>query len=156
MHRNASRFSLICSSVIVLFTSSIGAFGQEKPKSFSVKRYSVIWQNSFFGQVSPPKTTIDFSVEWSLSGVFSFNGGHGAVIVNQANGEMEQIENHKYNESGLKLLDVLGAKGDDPEGMRIQVKAKSGQVFWVTNISHKKDLAYRVISSTSKVVSDKE
>lgn len=155
MHRNTLPFSLVLLALLFI-ASNQSTYSQEKPKTFSVKRYSVMWQNSFFGKVSTPKSSIDFSEDWSLSGVFSFDGGYGAVIVNQSNGDMLQIESSKYDESGYRLAEVSGLKSNKDQGLRVKVADKEGNSFWVANISQKQDLTYRLISSSNKLVSKTE
>ena len=107
---------------------------QDKPENYSIARYSVIWQNSLFGihtdGEAPPMTT----EHWSLSGVFSFEGGHGAVIISQSSGDLQQIETGKTNEAGFTLKNVVGL--DKTEPLRVEVE-KNGHRFWVINRDQK-------------------
>lgn len=134
MHRNTSSFfflSIIVPTLLVFIGGA--ASGGEKPQGYSIERYAVIWQNSILVKSTSEKGNVEeSSTHWSLSGVFSFQGGHGAVIVNQTTGSMQQIETGKKNDSGMTLVAVSGLDSK-VEPLKVKVANREGETFWVVN-----------------------
>lgn len=94
---------------------------QEVAGTYSVDRYSVLWQQSVFAGKTDRGELINFKAEeWALVGVFTFDKGEGAVIVNRKSGSVEQVEQGMANRSGLKLISVLPADGEQPQRARIE------------------------------------
>ena len=127
--------------------SSAVVYSQEKPKTYSLVRYSVIWENSLFATNIEGKAVPNTTDYWSLSGVFTFSGGQGAVIVNQVNGDVEQIETGKINDAGFALKEVVGLDKSEPLKVRVE---KEGQSFWVMNIQ--KQRKRKTLSTTNQLV----
>lgn len=138
------------SFLTVIFSFSI-LQAQTGPDNYSLARYAVIWENSLFGAHTNGEVAPMTTEHWSLSGVFSFQGGHGAVIVSQANGDLQQVETGKTNDAGFTLKTVVGL--DKSEPLRVEVE-KNGHRFWVTNLDKKTKTASvsKEISSTQSVL----
>ncbi|MDF1755694.1 MAG: hypothetical protein P1U89_23090 [Verrucomicrobiales bacterium] len=118
-------FSLIF-SVLIPFSGA-----QDRPSAYSLDRYSVIWQKSMFARQTKDRGLPNSSIYWNLAGVFSYDGGRGAVIVNQATGAVEQVEENKKNASGLCLLDVIENHKTGAASVKIE---QNGKTFWVSKL----------------------
>lgn len=128
---------------------------QQNPEGYSLARYSVIWENSLFGYHTKGQAVPFNTQSWALSGVYTYKGGHGAVIVSKSNGDLQQIETGVYNESGFTLKSVVGL--DKSEPLRVEVE-NDGYSFWVERAEKrsKKELTSTIhgkkeISSTKLV-----
>ena len=105
-----------------------GSVVAEEPEKYAVERYSVIWQSSKFAKKSEGKVRSNDYKSWILGGVFYLDGKDTAVIINDATGSVEEIDEKGKSPSGLTLVRVL--RGGDGKAIRVEVKDEA-RTFWI-------------------------
>lgn len=117
--------SLLSLSALLVLSFSRPGVAQEVTGTYSVDRYSILWQKSVFASKTGQDELVNFkAADWSLVGVFTFDEGEVAVIVNRKSGLVEQVEQGEANRSGLKLISVMPADEQQPQRARIEFGGK--------------------------------
>lgn len=114
------KLSLLSLSALALSFSEPGA-AQEVAGTYSVDRYSVLWEKSVFAAKTGKGELVKFKAEnWSLVGVFTFDQGQGAVIVNRKSGSVEQVEQGEANlESDKPFITLKFSKISETIGVQL-------------------------------------
>lgn len=122
--------------VLICLLAPVLPIEAQEPVPFSVERYRALWTSKALS-ATPKRSAARPSIplqqketEWSVAGVYVFDGEPGAVLVHQKSGIAESVELGSVSPSGITLTKIFPASaGQTP---RVEV-LQDGSRFVLTN-----------------------